>query len=85
LAVRGRLDKESIVRRAVHQLFLSDPRGDVAFLNGISQWLAETDAEDAGASLVGDPTWQVHDEVVQVDPDTAPRFMLVVTYEAEPV
>jgi hypothetical protein len=83
LAVRGRLDKESIMKRAVHQVLLNDPRGDDAILTGISQWLAETDATDAGVTLVGDPTWQVHDETRI--PGVPPQFMLVVTYEAEPV
>jgi hypothetical protein len=63
------------MKRAVHQLFLTDPRGDTAFLNSTSRWLAEQDAAAAGVT-VGDVEWDVHEH------NFDPGWMLVVTYDA---
>jgi hypothetical protein len=63
------------MKRAVHQLFLTDPRGDDAFLNSTSRWLAEQDAKAAGVT-VGAVEWDVHEH------NFDPGWMLVVTYDA---
>jgi hypothetical protein len=63
------------MKRAVHQLFLSDPRGDNAFLDSTSRWLADKDAKAAGVT-VGDVEWQV------LELSFGGGWLLVVTYDA---